>query len=79
MARSPRRDDPDRDPADEDWEYRPPSKRAVSITVALLVAAGVVLIAYFVLELNVEDLGGTAVVVVGAIIMAVLARARLWR
>ncbi|NGM19144.1 hypothetical protein G3576_03895 [Roseomonas stagni] len=80
MARSPRRDDPFRDPADDDErEYAPPSKRATAITIAILISAGLTLIAYFILELSAEDLGGIWVASVIGVIGFVLARARLWR
>ena len=61
MARQrERRDDQERDPFDDDREYRerePPSRWTQALTVAILVSLGLGLIAYFVLELNVNDLG----------------------
>lgn len=80
MARRPRRDDADRDPFDDDdQEHSPPSRRAVNIVIALLVSAGLFLIAYFILELRVDDMGGTAALIVAAIIGIVVIRARPWR
>lgn len=80
MARTPRRNDPDRDPADdEDQEYSPPSKRTAAIVIVILVAAGLTLIAYFILELDLEDLGGTGVLAVAGALFFVIARARLFR
>ncbi len=80
MARPSRRDDPDRDPADDDdREYSPPSKRSAAIIVAILIAAGLTLIAYFILELSSEDLGGTAALAIGIVVLFVIGRARLHR
>lgn len=72
MARRPRRDDADRDRSEEDGgNFAPPSRRTANFTIMILVAAGLLLIAYFILELRIEDLGGAAVtaVAVGAVLL----------
>ena len=78
-----RREDPDRDPADEDREYRerePASPWTKALTVAVLVSMGMALIAYFVLELNVDDLGDFILFwPVAVIAVFVVARGRLLR
>jgi hypothetical protein len=80
MARAPRRDDSDRDPFDdEEREYQPPSRRAANIVIAILVSAGLFLIAYFILELRVDDFGGTAALIVAAVIGIIVIRARPWQ
>ncbi|SFK38508.1 hypothetical protein [Falsiroseomonas stagni] len=80
MARRPRRDDADRDPADgEAREYTPPSRRTSNVVIGVLVSAGLFLIAYFILELRLEDMGGTAGIIVMAIVFILVGRAAPWR
>jgi hypothetical protein len=80
MARPRRSYDPDRDPGDDDdREYRPPSKRSANIVIAVLVALGLLLIAYFVLELSPADLGGMGALLVVGLVGIVVARGRLLR
>jgi hypothetical protein len=80
MARRPRRDDADRDPADDEArEYTPPSQRTSNVVIGVLVSAGLFLIAYFILELRLEELGGTAGIIALAVGAFVLARAAPWR
>lgn len=55
-----RRENADRDPFDNDRDFEeraPPSPWTRALTIAVLVSLGLLLIAYFVLELNVGDLG----------------------
>lgn len=80
MARRPRRDDADRDPADDEArEYTPPSRRTSNVVIGVLVCAGLFLIAYFILELRLEDMGGTAGLIAMVIFFVILARAAPWR
>ncbi len=64
---------------DEEREYRPPSRRTISLTIAMLFAAGLLLIAYFILELRLEELGGYGAVTVVAVVLLVVARAAMLR
>ncbi len=71
MARRPRRDDPDRNRAEEDsGDFVPPSRGTANVTIVFLVAAGLLLIAFFILEMRIEDLGGA--VVIAIVVAAVL-------
>lgn len=76
MARRPRRDDPDRDRSEEDGgNFAPPSRRTTNVTIMILVAAGLLLIAYFILEMRIEDLGGAAAIAIVFGAVLVIARA----
>lgn len=80
MARRPRRDDPDRDRSEEDGgNYEPPSRRTANLTIFMLVGAGILLIAYFILELRMDDLGGATMTIIAAIVLLLIARTALWR
>lgn len=80
MARHSRRDDPDRDPSDDDErEHRPPSKRSAAIIIAILVSTGLALIAYFVLELTLDDMGGVWAAAIVMLIGLLVARGGLLR
>lgn len=78
-----RREDPERDPFDDEREYReaePPSPLTQLLTIAVLVSMGLLLIAYFVLELNVDDLGDFIVFwPIPVIVFVIIARGRLLR
>jgi len=75
--------DPERDPIDDEREHResePPSPLTQIITIVVLVSLGLLLIAYFVLELNIDDLGEFIVFwPVPVVIFIIMARGRLFR
>ena len=78
-----RREDPERDPFDNEREYQeaePASPLARLLTIAVLVSLGLLLIAYFVLELNVDDLGEFIIFwPIPVAVFIIIARGRLLR